>query len=230
MTSTLDRSTTFTGQDTPVVSLSAPTTRRPSWIVAGVILVGLAALLGAYVFSAATDTLRVTVAAEDLNPGDVIGLGDLRVVELGRTGELRAILADQQSLVIGLTPQAPIPAGTLLNTGLFIGPDEAIPPGKVVVGASFGPGEVPTPTLAINDRVDALVVQPSQAGAGPSGVDTPNEAVVIGDATIWAVTGDASTGSSSDRVWVSLLVDADLQTRVVQAAADERLRLSLVPR
>ena len=229
MTSTLGRPGTADARDTPVVSLSAPTRRRPSWVVGGVLLVGLAALLGAYVFSAATDTLRVTVAATDLAPGDVIDAGDLRVVELGRTNQLRAILADQQSLIIGLTPEAPIPAGTLLNTGLFVAADDAIPAGQVVVGASFSSGEVPTPTLTTGDRIELLVVQP-QTIAGPSATEAPTEAALVGQATVWAVTGEASTSASSNRVWVSLLVDRDLQTVVAQAAAEERLRLSLVPR
>lgn len=229
MTSTLDRSITADPRDVPVVSLSTPTRRRPSWVVAGVLVVGLAALLSAYVFSAATDTLRVTVAASDLAPGDVIDASDLRVVELGKTDELRAILADQQGLVIGLTPEAPIPAGTLLNTGLFVASDDVIPAGQVVVGASFASGEVPTPTLAIGDRIALLVVR-AQTVAGPTAGDIPNQATLVGEATVWAVTGEASTGASSDRVWVSLLVDGDLQTVVAQAAAEERLRLSLVPR
>ena len=39
--------------------------------------------------------------------------------------------------------------------------------------------------------------------------------------------GEASTGSRSQLVWVSLLVDSVLQGDVAQAAADDRLRLGL---
>lgn len=228
MTSTLERSAdTAAASDTPVVSLTAPTRRRPSWVVAGVILVGLAALLGAYVFTAATDTLSVTVAARDLSPGETIEAGDLRVVELGRTGDLRAILADQQDLIIGLTPRSPIPADTLLNTGLFVSAEDVLPAGQVVVGASFTAGEVPTPSLAVGERVAILAVTQQAVG----GVDTSTEpaaATVVGEATVWAVTGEATTGGSSEQVWVSLLIDEELQNVVAQAAADELLRLSLV--
>jgi len=230
MTSTLERSVANAdGGDTPVVSLSAPTRRRPSWVVAGVVLVGLAALLGAYVFTAATDTLSVTVAAEDLTPGDVIDASDLRVVEMGRTGDLRAILANQQDLIIGLTPQSPIPAGTLLNTGLFISSEDVLPDGQVVVGASFVAGEVPTPSLGVGERVAILVINEQVLG-GVDASNEPAEATLVGEATVWAVTGEATTGGSSERVWVSLLVDAELQNVVAQAAADQLLRLSLVSR
>lgn len=228
MTSTLERPTTTADQvDTPVVSLAAPTRRRPSWVVAGVVLVGLAALLGAYVFTAATDTIAVTVAADDLVPGEVVTAEDLRVVEMGRTGDLRAILADQQDLVIGLSPRAPIPAGTLLNTGLFVSTADVVPPGMVVVGASFSAGEVPTPSLRVGEKVAIIAITQSSVG----GIDTstePTVATLVGEASVWAVTGEASTGGASERVWVSLLIDAELQTVVAQAAADELLRLSLV--
>lgn len=211
----------------PVVSLSAPIKRRPSWVLGGVMLVGVAALLGAYVFSSVTDTLQVTVAAQDLEPGELIDAGDLRVVEMGRTGDLRAILADQQDLIIGQSPRSLIPAGTVLNTGLFVSADDVIPPGQVVVGAAFSAGEVPTPNLAAGDRVTLLAVREVSIGAS-----TPEERVVadlLGDATVWSVTGEATAGGgTSDRVWVALLVSEELQAAVAQSAADGQLRLSLV--
>ncbi|MFK8025146.1 MAG: SAF domain-containing protein [Ilumatobacter sp.] len=231
MTSTIERPIerpiTDASAEAPIVSLTPPTRRRPSWVVAGVLLVGLAALLGASVFSSATDTLRVTVANGDLAPGDVIDPSDLRVVEMGRTGGLRAILADQQSLVIGQTPRAVIPEGTLLNTGLFVSPEEVVPVGYAVVGAAFSAGEIATPSLGIGDRVELVVVR-RQALTGTPNDDQPAEATVLGAATIWDLVGEASTGGASERVWVSLLVDRELQTRVAQAASGEVLRLTLV--
>ena len=82
-----------------VVSLSPPKRRRPSWVLVGVVLVGLAALVGAYVFAAVSDTLSVLVAARDLEPGEPIRPDDLRVVEMGRTADLRAIQPEQQDLI-----------------------------------------------------------------------------------------------------------------------------------
>ena len=59
-----------TAAPTPL-ALASPTRRRPSWVVAGVALVAVAALLGAWVFSTTTSTMRVVVAAHDLSPGAV---------------------------------------------------------------------------------------------------------------------------------------------------------------
>lgn len=211
--------------DLAVSSLSPPTRRRPSWIAMGALLVGLAGLLGAYVFSVMSDTLAVTVAAHDIEPGEVLGPDDIRVVEMGRTSELRAVQSDQQELILGLAARGPIPEGTVLNTGLFVPNDEVIPAGKVVVGAAFEAGAIPTRSLSAGDRVGMLRVVDGTASIGASTESTVAE---LGEATVWAVEGDTSAESVSDRMWVSLVVDAAVQLDVSQASADETLRLVLV--
>ena len=118
-----------------VVSLAAPKHRRPSWTIAGVVLVGLAMALGAWVFATSSQQISIVVAARSLEPGDVIAGTDLRVVQMGRAGGLRAIRPSQQSLIVGKAARGPIPEGTVLNTGLFVGRDRVIPAGQVVVGA-----------------------------------------------------------------------------------------------
>src|SRR4051794_29894459 len=97
--------------DVPVVSASPPKRKRPSWVLGGVVLVLVAALLGAYVFTAVSSKMSVMVAAHDLEPGVAISAGDLRVVELGRSGSLRAIQPAQQDLILGEVPRAMVPAG-----------------------------------------------------------------------------------------------------------------------
>lgn len=220
VSSTLDESTTV-----PVVSTSPPRKRRPSWVLAGVVMVVFAALIGVYALRAVTDEMSVMVAAQDLEPGVPISASDLRVVTMGQAGNLRAIQPDQQDLIVGQAPRFPIPAGTVLNTGLFVEPDAAVPEGRVVVGAAFAAGEVPTPGLAAGDRVELITVAPAAVGSVGA---APPAAVVVGEATVWGVSGSANAEGASARVWVSLLVDADLQTVVAQAASDGLLRLSLV--
>lgn len=208
--------------EAPVVSLAAPKRRKPSWMLAGGLMVAFAALLGAWAFTAATDTIQVVVAAHDLEAGDVVDATDLRVVEMGRTGDLRAIQPSRQDLVVGRATRGPIPAGTVLNTGLFVDRDQVLAPGTVVVGVSLGAGELAAPSVAAGDRVRLIAVADAVAGSQLGG-----EPEVLGDGTVWGVAGQASTGASSERVWVSLLVAEDLQTVVVQAAADDVLRLVL---
>lgn len=208
-----------------VTSLSPPTRRKPSWIALGALLVGLAGLLGAYAFSVVSDTLSVTVAAHDIAPGEVLGPDDIRVVEMGRTNELRAVQADQQDLILGLAARGPIPGGTVLNTGLFVPPDEVIPSGKAVVGAAFQAGAVPTSAIRAGDVVDMLAMPPDNPSVGAP--DVAQDVAALGTATVWAVEGEVSTESVSDRVWISLLVDQTTAGTVSQAASDETLRLVL---
>jgi len=209
--------------DQSIVSLNPPTKRRPSWVLIGTIVVGLSALLGAYVFGTISDTIQVTVAARDLDPGEAIDASDLRIVEMGRTDGFRAIQPSQQELIIGRAPLGPIPEGTMLNTDLFVSTDSVVPEGKVVVGSSLSAGAVPTPTLGAADKVVMLATSDEAIGVG----DTKEPAKNLGEATVWTIRGEASTTGDSGRVWVALLIDEAQQSEVVQAAADGRLRLAL---
>lgn len=214
-----------TADHVAVESLNAPTRRRPSWLAGGVLLVALAALLGAWLFSSATSTLSVMVAARDLPPGHVVTRADLRVVEMGKAGGMRAVQAHQQDLVVGSAARALIPEGTVVHTGLFTTPAAAVPSGKVVVGGAFAAGAVPVANLVPGDRVVLLATPEAPPAAG---VEAAPPAVELGTAEVWAVEGTASAGSSSEKVWVALLVDVAIQGAVAQAAASEQLRLGLV--
>lgn len=209
-----------------VVSLTRPTSRRPSWVLIGSLLVGLSALMGAWVFSATSERISVMVASRDIEPGEVIEAADLRVVEMGATGELRAIQPSQQDLIVGREARGPIPAGTVLNTDLFGGQGQTIPAGMVVVGASLEAGAAPTSGLRAGDRVDVLGVERT-TGAPLEGAPAQPSAQLIASGTVWSVERP-SNNSSSPTLWVSILVPAATQGAVAQAAADGLLRLSLV--
>jgi Flp pilus assembly protein CpaB len=206
-----------------VVSLSAPKRRRPTWVVFGAVMVGLATLLGVWVFSTSSQRISVMVAARDIAPGEVIEATDMRVVEMGRTDGLRAIQPSQQQLVIGQAARGPLPEGTVLNTGLFASRDRVVPAGQVVVGAALEPGAAPVAGLAAGDRVDVLAVVKA------TGTPTNESLVasVVASGTVWSVQLPGQGGVSSKQV-VSLLIPAEAQAVVAQAAADGRLRLSLV--
>jgi Flp pilus assembly protein CpaB len=203
------------------VSLASPKHRRPSWVVAGVVLVALAALIGAWVFAATSDTMRVVVAARDVSPGEVIGASDVRVVELGRSGDVRAIQPEEQSLILGRAARGPIPAGTILNTDLFADRAHVIPEGEVVIGAALVAGAAPNAGLVTGDRVAVLGVVKSNGSAASTA-----EATVLTTGTVWSVEQPPTGGSAAS--WVSLLIPEGSQTAVAQAAADGLLRLSLV--
>ena len=121
------------------------------------------------------------------------------MVEIGAAGDMRAVQASQQSLVIGQVARAAIPEGTVLNTDLFADPGTSVPDGFVVIGTPLDAGTAPIGSLAAGDPVDVIGVAKAN---GPDGSAT---AVVITRATVWAV-DRPTTSSSSPKVWVSLLV------------------------
>lgn len=206
-----------------LASLSRPTRRRPSWVLIGTLLVAVAALLGAWVFAATSKQVPVVVAAREIQPGEVVAASDLRVVDIGASSDLRAIQSSQQDLILGKAARGPIPAGTVLNTGLFTNAGGAIPAGMVVVGAALEPGAVPSSDLRAGDQVNLLAAQHTAAGQ-PSGAVAP-VASPLATGTVWSV---ERTDSTSSGVWVSLAVPASAEGAVVQAAAEGLLRLSLV--
>ena len=209
-----------------VVSLSSPTRRRPSWVLLGSLLVGLAALLGAWVFTATSERISIVVASHDVAPGEVVGVDDLRVVEMGKAGELRAIQSNQQNLIIGRVARGPIPEGTVLNTDLFVDRGQAIPAGMVVVGASLEAGAAPTSGLRAGDQVDVLGVQRTSGTPTLDGAPAPTAALLT-TGTVWSVER-TSANSSTSKLWIALLVPESSQGLIAQAAADGLLRLSLV--
>lgn len=206
-----------------VVSASGPKRRRPSWVLLGVVLVGVSALTGAWVFAATSERMSVMVAGRDIDPGEIVTASDLRVVEIGGSGTLRAVQPDQQDLIVGQAARGPIPAGTVMNTGLVAGAGEVIPAGQVVVGASLEPGAAPITTLQSGDRVTLLGVAKQVANQDLSSA----AASVLATGTVWSIE-PATSGSVSSKLLVALLVPAEAQTVVAQAAADGRLRLSLL--
>lgn len=229
MVRTLDRPETPSANgrvDVPIASVASPTKRKPTWVLFGALLVGLSAVIGAWVFTATSERMSVVTAARDIEPGEVLSAADLRVVEIGQSSELRAVLSDQQELVIGQAARGPIPAGTVLNTDLFASADQVIPAGSSVVGASLEPGAAPIADLRPGDRVDLLAVERMQ-GVPLVDVQAAPTARVLTSGTVWSVEPPASASASS-KVWVAVAVPTEAQGDVAQAAADGLLRLSMV--
>lgn len=180
-------------------------------------------MLGAWVFAATSNQVSVMVAAHDIEPGEVIDASDLSVVEIGASNDLRAIQSSQQELILGRAARGPIPGGTVLNTDLFVDPGSVVPDGKVVVGAALDAGAVPSSRLRAGDAVNVLAAQ--RTTAGQQDVTAAPVATLLASGTVWTL---EATGSTSAGLWVSLVVPANAEGAVVQAAADGLLRLSLV--
>ena len=199
--------------------------RRPTWAIAGIGLIVLAMLLGAWVFAAQSSTTQVLVAARDLDAGEVVTSADFRVIELSNAGGLRAVQPAGQSLIVGKATRGPVPAGTVLNTGLFVDAGQSVPAGEVVVGVALDPGASPSTQLSAGNRVEVLAVARTVAGSTQA---APATAQVLATGTVWAVEPIGTGASSVGRVWVSLLIPQSAHGAVAQAASEGRLRLGLL--
>ena len=84
----------FDLDDAPLVPLQAPKRRSTTRIVAGVGVLALSAMVGAYAFVATSpETTRAMVAAGELEVGEPITTGDLRVVEIGSASSMPTVAA-----------------------------------------------------------------------------------------------------------------------------------------
>ena len=197
------------------VRVSGARVRRVPWVALGVILVLVGALVFGLMVQAAGERRAVVVAAREISPGQVIGAGDLRVVDVAIDGEAATVAASKRAQLVGQTATSRIPAGALLSQGQFSAAS-ALPPGRVVVGVLLGPGGLPVPNLRVGDRVGLLETRD---------LERAPTADTLGDASVYMVT----PGPQPATQFVSLVVDDVMAQRVADAAAGQRLRLLLRP-
>ena len=135
-------------------------------MLAGVLLVVLCALGGVLLFASADDRTEVLVAAGDLEPGEPISRGDLRIERLVIDGDVGSLSPAAADALVGLLPVGRIPAGTLLAQGMFA--DEVpLAPNEVVFGAALDPGEAPLSGVQVGAPVELLDVPKASPSPGP---------------------------------------------------------------
>ena len=188
--------------------------KRLPWLALAVVLVVGGGLLVGLLVQSAGDRTTVLAAARALAPGQVIGEADLRVVDVGVDGDAALVPASSRRSVIGQVAVVGIPEGALLSPGQ-LAPDGGVEPGSVVVGALLGPGELPVPTLRPGDVIELVAVSGGQ-GAGRES---------LGRGSVFST----APGTQSGSVFVSLVVDEAIAEEVADVAAQQRLRLLLLP-
>jgi len=171
-------------------------------------------LLATLLVQSAGERTAVFAASRPIAAGQVITPEDLTVVEVGIDGEASIIAATSRDSVIGQVAVVGIPRGALLAAGQ-IGSDAGLRNGEVVLGALLGPGELPVPSLRPGDVVRLVAVTGGQAA----------EREMLGTAEVFA----ASPGTQSGFVFISLVVDESIADAVADVAAQQRLRLLLLP-
>lgn len=196
------------------VRVRAARNRRTPWLALALVLVVGGGLLVGLLVQSAGDRTAVLAAARAIAPGQVITAADLRVVDVGVDGDASLVPATSRRSVVGQVAVVGIPEGALLAAGQ-LATDGGLEPGSVVVGALLGPGELPVPTLRAGDRVELVAVSGSQRAERES----------LGEGSVFST----SPGTQSGSVFVSLVVDRSIAEQVADVAAQQRLRLLLLP-
>jgi hypothetical protein len=196
--------------------------RNPAWVLAGVLLVVLCALGGVLLFASADDRTEVLVAAGDLEPGEPISRGDLRIERLVIDGDVGSLSPAAADTLVGLLPVGRIPAGTLLAQGMFAN-EVPLAPNEVVFGAALDPGEAPLSGVQVGAPVELLDVPKASPAPDQSSAPAGPGAVAIGSGTVWAVESLA-TG----QLWISMRVPRAVALAASEASQLDTLRVVLI--
>lgn len=152
--------------------------RRPGLVAAAVVAICLGALLGAWAWTATTNTQEVLAARHTIERGSVITAEDLQRVRINADPALAPVPVSAYADIVGKRAALDIAAGTLLTQESTAA--EALPPeGMSIVGVALAPAQAPGVALRNGDRV-RIVVTPGEGADPPSGSPSFNEAVVVG--------------------------------------------------
>jgi hypothetical protein len=203
--------------------VAEPRHRNPAWLLAGVLLVVLCALGGVLLFSSADNRTEVLVAARDLEPGELISRGDLRIARLAIDGDIGSLSPADVDGLVGRLAVGRIPNGALLTGGMFA--DELpLAADEMVFGAALDPGEAPLSGVQVGAPVELLDVPKATPGAEPeTDTNTTTKAVVIGTGTVWAVE-QLATG----QLWIAMRVPRAVGLTASEASQADTLRVVLV--
>ena len=152
--------------------------RRPALIVTAVIVTALGCLIGAWAWSATTDTQEVLAARDTIHRGEVIEAEDIQRIRISGDPALAPLPASAYDDVVGQPAALDIAAGGLLTSESTA--DEPLPPqGQSIVGISLTPAQVPGMPLYGGDMV-RIIVTPGENGEAPASSPPFTVAAVVG--------------------------------------------------
>ncbi len=191
----------------------------------GVVLAGLGALAGAWVFTSFSHRSAVLAVARDVPAGAQITQADLTAAAISAGGAVTTIPARQEPQVTGRVAAVDLPAGTLLVPADLT--SAMVPgPGQQLVAVALKAGQLPASGLAPDDQV-LVVATPGEAGQPASGLAGPRALAQGGlAAAVYRVSGVDQNGE----VVVDLLVAAGQGPPVARQASTGQIGLVVTPR
>lgn len=179
--------------------------RRPALAALALLLVLSGALTSALVAYRSGDRIDVLVAAREISVGQEITEADLTIARVASDRAEQVVAAAAKDGFLGTRALTSVPAGTLVNSRMFV-TGSVIPPDGLVVGVVLGAAQRPV-ELGTGDVVRVFGVSSDAALASPA-------TVLVSAARVVDV-----QGGSGDGFKVSLLVEPSAATAVVAAAS-----------
>ena len=189
--------------------------RRPTLLVASVLLVVLGALASAWAYTSLGNAQEVLAVRTDVARGQVITAESLQVVRIGVDPALKTVPAGNASALVGKRAAVDLKAGQLLVPGAVT--DEVVPGlGKSAVGLSLSAAQMPGEPLVVGDKVRIVSTPGAQGDVGA----TP-PTVFSGE--VIAVSERAADGTTA----VTVQVDADRAPELAARSASGKVALVL---
>jgi len=220
------RTGTTNGQPPSGMRISPTKPRRNGALIAvGVLLMVGCGLIAAVLQMRATTKTAVLSVAHQVPAGQVVRSSDLSTVSVSVSGGdgLRVIPAADRSSVVGRTAAVGLMPGTLVSRNQ-IGDGAAVTKGKVVIGLSLKPGQMPTSNLKAGDQV-VLVATPPANQAADAAAGQAHAVVLVDRATVFGVDGGSR---NNDNTSVSVLIDEADAPAVAAAGSASQVTLVLL--
>jgi hypothetical protein len=204
------------GQRLPV----PPRERKPALAALAVLLILGGALTSAYLVMASGQRVSAIRVAQPVAAGQQIPPEALQEVQIGNTG-IDFISWSERGRVTQAYAAVPLVRGALL-TNQMVTKDVAATQGRVTLGLSLKPGQLPSQPLANGDHVAVYAVGAEGSGVA-GGTLLANDAIVqdvrkIGEGTL-----------ESNQTRISLAVPAEQAPALAQAASAGAAAVALIP-
>lgn len=193
-------------------------------VAVGLLLMLVAVLGGASLIRGAQDRTPVLVAAGSVQPGEVIGPSDLRVVEMSVPVGVAYLSASAEGQIEGRVAAEPLWDGKVLGPG-SVAEAPPVAAGMVAITLLLPPESAVGGDVRSGDRVAVL----SSPGVDEAGGNQQEAAttILLPDVPVLSVR-DAST-SEGEGVFVTLTLRLDEARAIAEARASGRVDLALLP-
>jgi Flp pilus assembly protein CpaB len=193
-------------------------------VAVGLLLMLVAVLGGASLIRSAQDRIPVLVAAGSVQPGEVIGPSDLRVVEMSVPAGIAYLSASAEGQVEGRVAAEPLWDGKVLGPG-SVAEAPPVAAGMVAITLLLPPESAVGGDIRSGDRVAVL----SSRGVDEAGGNQQEAAttILLPDVPVLSVR-DAST-SEGEGVFVTVTLRLEEARAIAEARASGRVDLALLP-